>query len=418
MYLELECDIHGVFTLRSDDLKHRGCKQCSRDKIKAEYDAKWKMDCTKIHKNKYDYSDTEVGDVLTHSKIYCKKHKEFFNQTPASHKSGRGCPLCAYDEGKLKLKMTIDQVEEKAKKLGYNYDFSESVYINSKERFKLRCDKGHTFYISSANLLSKDMSRGCPSCKRNSSTAEQQLFEYISNYVECINNDRIQLDGYEIDIYVPSLRLGIEYNGLYWHNDEMQKISHFDKKSKASEKNIHLIHVYEDDWVNRPDFVKNRLVDILQIKSEGYINIPVSKAHIEEIEGEFYYEMYSKFTLEPEVKIDGILGLYYRNRVLAILPYQIKPELSCLIIDVIRNPYVPNSNYYDTIITILKQANKNFKIACSIDWLDDIYMTKQNILDYEYLLPPYKKYIDKQTTSKYNKTDKTITKPGYAIFKL
>jgi len=62
----------------------------------------------------------------------------------------------------------------------------------------------------------------------------------------------------ELDIYLPEINLAIEYNGLYWHsyglnnisekqNDlEFQKNRHLDKIIKCSEKNIELIHIFEN----------------------------------------------------------------------------------------------------------------------------------------------------------------------------
>ena len=63
-YLNLKCEVHGEFRLRADTLKDTGCKKCRRDKTKEKYNNQWKEDCSKIHNNKYDYTDTEVGNVL------------------------------------------------------------------------------------------------------------------------------------------------------------------------------------------------------------------------------------------------------------------------------------------------------------------------------------------------------------------
>ena len=94
-YGELFCKHNGSYKIRGDDLKHRGCKNCKRKEVKDNYDKKWAEDCEIIHSNKYDYTETIVGDVLKRSNIRCRACDKVFKQTPASHKTGRGCPICS-----------------------------------------------------------------------------------------------------------------------------------------------------------------------------------------------------------------------------------------------------------------------------------------------------------------------------------
>ena len=42
-----------------------------------------------------------------------------------------------------------------------------------------------------------------------------------------ILNDRILITPYEIDIYCPELKIGIELNGLYWHTENKGKNSSY-----------------------------------------------------------------------------------------------------------------------------------------------------------------------------------------------
>lgn len=77
-----------------------------------------------------------------------------------------------------------------------------------------------------------------------------------------MKNDKKVLNGKELDIYIPSKNLAIEYNGLYWHSDKATlekndipnketrmyaKYRHIEKTKLCKEKNIRLIHIFEDD---------------------------------------------------------------------------------------------------------------------------------------------------------------------------
>ena len=76
--------------------------------------------------------------------------------------------------------------------------------------------------------------------------------------------------GYEIDIYSPKLKLGFEFNGDYWHSDEVinktskGKFKTSGEKDKfkynlAKEKGIDLYFIWEHDWESRLEVVKRYL---------------------------------------------------------------------------------------------------------------------------------------------------------------
>lgn len=75
------------------------------------------------------------------------------------------------------------------------------------------------------------------------------------------------LDGKEIDLYDESIKLGIEYCGLFWHNElspsPKSKSYHHDKYIKCSKKGIHLITIFEDEWLYRKCQCQNVIKSIL-----------------------------------------------------------------------------------------------------------------------------------------------------------
>lgn len=94
------------------------------------------------------------------------------------------------------------------------------------------------------------------------------------------------LIGKELDIYIPSKRFAIEYNGLYWHSDNPQNSEsdarnrHKVKTDLCKEAGIHLFHLYEDDWLNRPEVVKHTLKHLLGTSEKRiYARNTVVKTH-------------------------------------------------------------------------------------------------------------------------------------------
>ena len=135
---------------------------------------------------------------------------------------------------------------------------------NSIHLFK--CEDGHEFEISNSNFYGR-LREGTPLCTicnpigDNRSIKEKTLFEFIqSNYnLEVVKSYR---DRYEIDIYLPDIKLGVEFNGLYWHSDKfVDKNYHYDKTKYFNEKGIDIFHVWEDDWVNKQDIVKSMILN-------------------------------------------------------------------------------------------------------------------------------------------------------------
>lgn len=116
------------------------------------------------------------------------------------------------------------------------------------------------------------------------SRTEKELVSFIGSFYsgEIIENTRKLIHPYEVDIFIPALNLGIEYNGTFWHSLEhgFQKNYHLQKSLRCREKGIRLIHIYEfedfeqqkqllkdliDGKDNYPpqDFNKNNLLDFI-----------------------------------------------------------------------------------------------------------------------------------------------------------
>lgn len=125
------CHKHGDFSINPVSAIHKkaGCIQCGyenmKDKQRVPVD-KLIEEFKAVHGDKYDYSkvpETYVN-AKTPVKIYCKKHKYYFLQTPDAHKNGVGCPKC--NESKLEADIRL-LLEEN----GIKYEYQKT--INSRE---------------------------------------------------------------------------------------------------------------------------------------------------------------------------------------------------------------------------------------------------------------------------------------------
>ena len=117
-------------------------------------------------------------------------------------------------------------------------------YINDRiSLFNCDLNKNHEFQIHGDNFYSR-INSNLPICTicypigDNKSIKEKILLEYIQSIYsgEVISGYR---DGIEIDIFLPELKLGIEFNGLYWHSNKFRESNyHVDKLNWFKSKNI------------------------------------------------------------------------------------------------------------------------------------------------------------------------------------
>lgn len=106
-----------------------------------------------------------------------------------------------------------------------------------------KCVCGRTKEILESNLKSYK-SLSCGICMSRVSIPEKMIYYYLS---KCFNDIQEQyrpdfLNGKEIDIYVPSLNVGIEYDGYRWHKDVQKDIN---KNNICHKNGITIIRVRE-----------------------------------------------------------------------------------------------------------------------------------------------------------------------------
>ena len=133
-----------------------------------------------------------------------------------------------------------------------------------------KCDNGCDHNFEMESYMYHNRLRGgvhlCTVCNPigdSVSIKEKELFEYISSIYsgEIIRSYR---DGLEIDIYLPELNIGFEFNGLYWHSEKYKdKNYHLDKTNHFKEKGIRIIHIWEDDCVLKRNIIKSQISNMV-----------------------------------------------------------------------------------------------------------------------------------------------------------
>lgn len=102
----------------------------------------------------------------------------------------------------------------------------------------------------------------CYACDPAGSAAQAEIAAFIEKFVSTQKNVRNVIKGThrgaELDIYVPSRSLAIEYNGLYWHSNIYKADNyHQNKSDKCKEVGITLVHIFQDEWFQKRHIVES-----------------------------------------------------------------------------------------------------------------------------------------------------------------
>jgi hypothetical protein len=176
--------------------------------------------------------------------------------------TGVRCNVCAGQR-----RWSEDEVIDFLKKEEYQYIRG---YDNMKSKIETLCPNKHMYAVLFRSF--KDKRSRCVVCSNNgSSNKEGDLFLSILCIYpsakkhrdrEVKIEDKPHIFGFEIDIFVPELKKGIEFDGAYYHSFNFMRKNH--KKSKWSDDDIRNYHEIKDSWF------LSQGIEIVHIKEEDW----------------------------------------------------------------------------------------------------------------------------------------------------
>lgn len=122
---------------------------------------------------------------------------------------------------------------------------------------------------------------------------ENWLKEQEINY---ISNTRSIISPLELDFYLPDYNVAIEFNGLYWHSDIFkEKDYHLNKYLACKEKDIRLISINEDEWIEKSDLIKSKILNIIGKSERG---LPARKLFVSKIDSHVANKFCEKYHIQ------------------------------------------------------------------------------------------------------------------------
>lgn len=198
------------------------------------------------------------------------------------------------------------------------------------KNYTVKCNHcEHTFNITrqyfTNSKFKKEICRTCHPFIKSVSNKETELYNFIKDLCPtAIQSYRKKYQSKEIDIFIPDLNLGFEFNGLYWHSDKLLSSlgrdpkSDFQKKIFFKEQNIDLIQIFEDEWENKKDIVKSRLKNILKKTTR---KIYARKCHVKKLDSKQSGKFFENTHIMGNGRSNVRLGLFHGDELVSVMSF-------------------------------------------------------------------------------------------------
>jgi len=179
--------------------------------------------------------------------------------------------------------------------------------------------------IKKLNLSFKDVDR---------SKTEKDIISHIThelNITNVLHNDRKALSGKEIDIYLPDINIGIEYDGLMFHSygksshtmfnnfDLIDPSRHLNKTKSAESAGISLLHIFENEWLD--EVKQNIWKSIISTKLNKNNRIYGRQCIVKEITVTESRPFLDDNHLQGNNQSSIKLGLYYNDELVSVMTF-------------------------------------------------------------------------------------------------
>lgn len=327
-YIDIICPIHGKFrqTVRKH-LMGRGCQQCGAIKraiTRTTPTKEFIKKANKIHKGKYKYEKVDTYNKINGKvTITCPKHGDF-DMTISHHLEGQGCPSCKFEKlAEINTKTQSKFIDDSIKIHGSLYNYDNSKYYGAKKPVEIICPTHGIFWQTpDAHINGK---QGCPKCGKIISNEEIELTDYITEIVgdDIILHSRDIISPYELDIFIPSKNIAIEYNGNIWHTEwfaKRDRTYHLNKLNLCNEKGIKLIQIFSDEWVYHKDIVLSKINHILSNDKET-IKVPGRKCIVKCIDKDSAFNFLEKNHIQSFASASLYYGAFFNNELIGVMTF-------------------------------------------------------------------------------------------------
>jgi len=322
-YVIVTCPIHGDFSIKATNHinNKQGCAKCglkqSGEKQRTPYN-KLMEDIKRLEKYiDFDFSLIPVDFKNKKQKvpIICNKHGEYRAAIRDVFRSKFcGCKKCRIDDDKHDTDIFIEQSLDKH---GERYDYSLVEYKKAHDYVKIICPEHGEFNIKA--YIHVAGGGFCPKCTNFVSSQEIECADFLEkNGIKFQSTVRNIPDISELDIVCEKEKIAIEFNGLYWHSNKFKtKNYHINKTRNAKEKGYRLVHIFEDEWRDKKDICKSRILNLLGSNKTIYARL----CRVSKINSKTCKDFLNKNHIQGHCISAIRYGLFFENNLIAVATF-------------------------------------------------------------------------------------------------
>lgn len=190
---------------------------------------------------------------------------------------------------------------------------SEDEY-NRKTKIRVKC-------LVCGNEFETDFSEyqyvNCKCIERKKSDKLNEIIEWLKDLnIFLVENDNTLLLDDELDIFLPEYRVAIDFDDLYWHSElYTPRRYHLDKTNKCKNKNVQLLHIFENEWENKKNIVKSIILSKLGLYNRRFY---ARACKLKELSNEEYKEFVLNYHLQGYAPATYRIGLFHNDELLQI----------------------------------------------------------------------------------------------------
>lgn len=186
----------------------------------------------------------------------CKDCNFEWQATINTRCKGQRCPNCLREERRSQIKPRIkkevkslyEEFPELAKEWNYERNGNltpETISSHYSKRVWWKCAKQHEWITTIESRAIRHTN--CPRCSRyGTSLPEYVVFYYVSSVFNNTEH-RSKPFGFELDVYIPEYKIGIEYDGSLWHSGKNAEDKDTRKDEACYKNGIYLIRIKESN---------------------------------------------------------------------------------------------------------------------------------------------------------------------------
>lgn len=271
------------------------CLYCIHKKPSKDYNLR--VVNSKLAKEWHEDNDGKPEDYLpeSHERVKWKcRNNHVWEAAIRDRVEHSKCRYCRLEENNIKVKAP-EIAKEWHPYLNYP-NIPEQFSFGSQDYAWWRCSKNihHNWKAKISNRTINK--RGCPDCKDEKKTSfeEQAICFYLKKLFPDTKNRYVdEKENIEIDIFIPSKKIAIEYNSKYYHKTLRDKGKKDQEKFKKLLKHYKVICVqeYEEKVIGvkyiyneegNIETLENSIIQLIKILTDNYIiSVDIKKDKIQ-----------------------------------------------------------------------------------------------------------------------------------------